>query len=74
MPETTNVGAFTIQRLMEAMGRLSASDLHIKVGSPPFYRVDGELRPADLPPLGSRDTESIAADLLPMRKSDGFAA
>jgi len=59
--------------LLRHLVEMGASDLHVKAGSPPFYRVDGELRPGDFPPLGPSDTEAVAADLLPIRKSDAFA-
>ena len=37
-----------------------ASDVHLKVGQPPFLRVDGELLPApDLPVLGAAELESV---------------
>ena len=59
--------------LLRELVEMGASDLHLKVGSPPFYRVDGELRPSEFPPLSPGDTESIAAELLPAQKSEGFA-
>jgi twitching motility protein PilT len=40
--------------------RLGASDLHLKVDSPPVVRVDGELQLLDgLPTLSDGDTESV---------------
>src|SRR5439155_2690650 len=72
-PGADPLGTMEAPELLRLLVEKGASDLHLKVGSPPFYRVDGELSPADLPPLRARDTESIAAALLPMRKSDGFA-
>src|SRR5712691_8429351 len=59
--------------LLRHLVEIGASDLHVKVGTPPFYRVDGDLRPGDFPRLTPGDTESIAADLLPMRKAEAFA-
>ena len=34
-----------IDRLFEALVRLQGSDLHLKVGQPPFMRVKGSLQP-----------------------------
>lgn len=34
----------TIENLLRSMGPFGASDLHLKVGLPPIYRVDGTLR------------------------------
>ncbi len=63
MPET--ITGFTIQRLMEAMGRLQASDLHIKVGVPPCYRVNGSLRPVTGPPLSADEADHIVDPIFP---------
>ena len=37
--------------LLRLMVERKASDLHLKAGSPPVLRVDGELEPQDQPPL-----------------------
>ena len=34
----------SIHRLLGAMKKLNASDLHLKVGVPPTYRINGVLR------------------------------
>ena len=36
----------SIDQLLSELAARNASDLHIKAGSPPVIRVDGELRPA----------------------------
>jgi|GEM_PF-2919549 len=38
-------GRLEIDRLFEALVRLQGSDLHLKVGQPPFIRVKGSLQP-----------------------------
>jgi twitching motility protein PilT len=38
-------GRLEIDRLFEALVRLQGSDLHLKVGQPPFMRVKGSLQP-----------------------------
>ena len=38
-----------VDRLFEALVRLSGSDLHLKVGQPPFMRVKGALQPLKAP-------------------------
>ncbi len=40
------------------------SDVHFEVGTPPFFRVRGQLVRAKLPNLTSQDTEFIAASIL----------
>lgn len=51
--------------LLEAMPKLNASDLHLKYNDPPFYRIDGELRPVDQPPLSRDDLEKIVHEIMP---------
>lgn len=45
-------------------GRLRVSDLHLKVGEPPTYRIDGNLQRADCPPLDRTAMEAYANSLL----------
>jgi twitching motility protein PilT len=70
MPEA--IGSFSIQRLMEAMGRLSASDLHIKVGVPPTYRVNGILRPVQGPPLTADEADHIVDPIFPQKLAQRY--
>lgn len=49
--------------LSDAVAR-GASDLHLKVDVPPYLRIDGVLRPLDLPPLTAADTRQLAIRLL----------
>lgn len=53
-------GVVSIQKLLAAMKRLEASDLHLKVGVPPTYRIGGLLKRIDAEPL----TEDLADHLL----------
>ncbi len=58
-----------IDKLLSSMTQLEASDLHLKVGYPPYYRIQGTLRAAKMPPLP--DTQYIEAmlhDLLPQAR------
>ncbi len=41
------------------MVETDASDLHLKAGSPPVLRINGELRPQNLPNLSPQDVESV---------------
>jgi twitching motility protein PilT len=70
MPET--VTGFTIQRLMEAMGRLQASDLHIKVGVPPCYRINGTLRPVQGHALTAEEADHIVDPIFPAKLKERF--
>ncbi len=49
------------------------SDIHFEVGYPPHYRLNGELLGAiRVPPLSSKDTETIASMILGDRKIDFY--
>ncbi len=54
----------TIQRLLDSMGRLDASDLHIKAGTPPVYRVNGILRAIESPALTEEETDHLLDPIL----------
>jgi twitching motility protein PilT len=45
-------------------GSLRVSDLHLKVASPPIYRVDGQLQPAAGQPLSREQVRLVAEALL----------
>ena len=63
----TNVPQLTAHRLLLKMAEIEASDLHIKIGSPPIMRVAAALRRLELPPLSVEDTESLLKPLVPTR-------
>ncbi|HOF18356.1 MAG TPA: PilT/PilU family type 4a pilus ATPase [Phycisphaerae bacterium] len=45
-------------------GTMRVSDLHLKVGVPPVYRVDGLLRPIEGPPLDAPTAEALVSSFL----------
>lgn len=47
------------------MCQYDASDLHIKVGLPPTFRIDGRLKPLGLPPLTEQDTDRLISEIIP---------
>ncbi len=57
-------GALNIKKLLSAMRRLDASDLHIKVGIPPTYRIGGELRPIEADPVSEDEADHLLDPLL----------
>lgn len=65
-------GSIDIQHLLEVMAKLKASDLHLTAGSPPMYRINGELRPVDCPALTPKQTEEAMLNLTPPRKRQVF--
>jgi len=57
----------SLQDLLEVFskrGAMRVSDLHLKVGAPPVYRVDGDLQPAKTRPLDAETVEALARQLL----------
>ncbi|HZJ49000.1 MAG TPA: ATPase, T2SS/T4P/T4SS family, partial [Acidimicrobiia bacterium] len=66
--------AVPIDELLSKMCEVDASDLHLKVGSPPVMRIDGELHPTSLPTLAPPDTESFAEAVFSDRAAEEFRA
>ncbi len=53
-----------VQDLLRHLVERHGSDLHLKAGSPPYVRVDGELVGTPFPELAEADTERFALDLM----------
>ncbi len=51
-------------RLLSAAIQQDASDIHLKAGSPPIFRIDGVLRPLRMDPLGPQHTVGIAQQII----------
>jgi twitching motility protein PilT len=49
----------TAASLLQRMVDTNASDLHLKAGSPPVMRINGDLRPQDLPTLSAAAVQSM---------------
>jgi twitching motility protein PilT len=60
--------------LLEKMGEIEASDLHLKTGAPPVYRVAGELRRTTLPvfKVNGRDIERLMDPIIPEHRREIF--
>ena len=54
----------TLPDLLKTTVELGASDLHITTSSAPQVRIDGQLRPLDLPSLGAAETKQLAYSVL----------
>lgn len=62
-----------IQRLLAGMTQHGASDMHLKVGYAPCYRITGHLRKLDMPPFpDSQYIEDMLVDLMPEGRRDTF--
>jgi len=61
-----------VEELLGKLVAVSGSDLHLKVGSPPVFRIDGELHLSNLPKMTAADTERIAAEIIPDHLAEEF--
>jgi len=59
------LGALTMSRLFAKMREVTASDLHIKVGSPPVMRVSAVLHRIETPALNVDDTRQLLMAIVP---------
>lgn len=64
--------AASLDDLLTKVVEIGASDLHLKVGSPPVLRIDGELHATNLPPLQAEDTEEYAQSIFTQRAATEF--
>ena len=58
--------------LLTKMIEVGASDLHLKVGSPPVMRIDGDLHPTNLDTLAPADTEAYAEGIFTQKGAKEF--
>ncbi len=66
-------GHFAIEKLLEQMKPLEASDLHIKVGIPPTYRINGSLRAVAGDPVTEEEAEHMLDAILNEQQQARFA-
>jgi len=62
----------SIHSLLKGLVKHGASDLHVKVGRPPLYRINGKLLPAKLPPLASEDVTRLAYSTMTQKQIKEF--
>jgi twitching motility protein PilT len=60
-----------VMRILRAAFKLQASDVHLRVGTPPIVRLEGELRPLNHPPL---DEATVAGAALALAQGAGVGA
>ncbi len=56
--------AVSLHQLLKTMTEMGGSDLHITTNTAPQIRVDGKLRPLDLPALNAVETKQLAYSVL----------
>lgn len=62
----------SIKKLLRNAVRYRASDLLLTVDSPPVIRLDGNLRPFDMPVLSGADTQKLLFSILAPRQRADF--
>jgi twitching motility protein PilT len=63
----------TEEIIAQAKG-LNASDIHITVGVPPTFRINGMLAPTDSQPLKPQDTDALLQEIIKPAQYQEFAA
>src|ERR1700728_2435763 len=53
-----------LHQLLKAMIEKGASDMHLTTGSPPLLRIDGDIVPLRLPPLGNVESKALCYSVL----------
>jgi twitching motility protein PilT len=53
-----------INRLLKACCKLGASDVHVKAGAPPRFRLKGDIRRANEPALSNEEIEEMVFEIL----------
>ncbi len=61
-----------IRELLEEAVQRNASDLHLSVGAPPIFRIDGDLYPSFYPPLDSETVKDLIYGALMERQIQTF--
>src|SRR5262245_57482502 len=62
-----------LDRVLQAARQLGASDVHLKVGLPPIFRIKGELRTVrDVPPMSRDVVQAFALDMMSDRQRETF--
>ena len=59
------LGSVTIHRLLGKMAEVEASDLHIKIGSPPVLRIHSHLHRVESGDLTADDTSKLLSPIIP---------
>jgi twitching motility protein PilT len=62
-----------LDRVLQAARQLGASDVHLKAGLPPIFRIKGDLRTVrDVPPLTREVLQAFALGIMNERQRDTF--
>jgi len=62
--DADSVKGVGLAKLLAKMGEMQASDLHLKVGAPPVYRIRGETRRASGPPFMNDQIQALLYEVM----------
>ncbi len=74
MSENAKTSRKTIEQLLSAMKTHGASDLHLKAGIAPTYRVGGILRSVNLPAMSGEEIERCMTPIIPPSRRADYEA
>ena len=57
-----------MQAILVHLVELEGSDLHVKAGSPPRVRINGDLRPTPFPTVSGDDIDEALANIMPAER------
>jgi len=66
------MATFDIKKLLQSVVSHKASDLHLVSGTEPQIRLDGVLKPVNLPPMTGEDIEEMCYSLITERQKQYF--
>ena len=61
-----------LQTILAHVTEVAGSDLHVKAGSPPRVRVNGDLRPAPFPVVETSDIDECLRVVMPVERIEEF--
>lgn len=62
----------SLDELLQKITAVGGSDLHLKVGSPPAFRIDGVVHRSDLPFVTQADTARYLNEIIPDQAREAF--
>src|ERR1700738_187035 len=66
-------GSFDYKSILQNMVQQGASDVHLKVGRPPTFRIDGHMVSLDMPALTQEDLRSLAEQIMAPKNIKEFS-
>ncbi|MEG0895428.1 MAG: ATPase, T2SS/T4P/T4SS family, partial [Oscillospiraceae bacterium] len=64
LTQTISTYPFTIDELLTEATKCNASDLHLVVKLPPFFRINGEMIPSKFPVLEQCDIQNLILNII----------